>query len=270
MAARGIDVDELELVVNYDLPYDAEDYVHRIGRTGRAGREGMAVTFVSGREIYKLQFIERFTRTKIRRGVIPSHSEVEERRADMLIERVREAITAGKFDRGASMAERLIEEGFSSTDVAAAAIQLLAGGTAETPSEPAVPAPARPPKPERVSLRPPSRGMQWVSVDVGRESRVGPREIVSLLEEILGLPGRTVGIIEISSGQSFAQVPRQFLDILRAGPRRTDTSGGSVEIALVGKPGDDSPAGGNRRKAGHSKRPDPRGEKGGLGFKRRK
>ena len=86
LAARGIDVDELELVVNYDLPYDAEDYVHRIGRTGRSGREGMAVTFVSGREIYKLQFIERFTRTKIRRGVIPSHSEVEERRADMLIE----------------------------------------------------------------------------------------------------------------------------------------------------------------------------------------
>lgn len=270
VAARGIDVDDLELVVNYDLPYDAEDYVHRIGRTGRAGREGMAVTFVSGREIYKLQFIERFTRTKIRRGVIPTHSEVEERRADVLIERVREAISAGKFDRGASMAERLIEEGFSSTDVAAAAIQLLAGGTAEAPPEPAAPASAKFQKSEPVSLRPPSRGMQWVRVDVGRESRVGPREIVSLLEDSLGLPGRTVGIVDISAGQSFAQVPRQFLDILRAGPRRTDTPGGSVEISLVGKPGDDSPAGGDRRKAGQSKRPDPRGEKGGLGFKRRK
>ncbi|MFM8830967.1 MAG: DEAD/DEAH box helicase, partial [Spartobacteria bacterium] len=97
VAARGIDVDELELVVNYDLPYDSEDYVHRIGRTGRAGRKGMAVTFVSGRDIYKLQHIERYTRTKILRGKIPTAGEVEERRAEAMVQKVREVLDRGNL-----------------------------------------------------------------------------------------------------------------------------------------------------------------------------
>jgi len=250
VAARGIDVDDLELVVNYDLPYDAEDYVHRIGRTGRAGRKGMAVTFVSGREIYKLQFIERFTKTKIRRGTIPTHSEVEEKRSDVLLDRVREVLAAGKFQKGAPFVERLIEEGFASTDVAAAAIQLLSGGGDPAPESKAASNPASKsdsPKPQTtrsepvpLALRPPSRGMQWVRVNVGRESRIGPRDIIALLEESLGLPGRTVGIIDLSIGQSFAQVPTQFLDILRPGPRELETGDGSVEISLVGKPAGDS------------------------------
>jgi ATP-dependent RNA helicase DeaD len=250
VAARGIDVDDLELVVNYDLPYDAEDYVHRIGRTGRAGRKGMAVTFVSGREIYKLQFIERFTKTKIRRGTIPTHSEVEEKRSDVLLDRVREVLAAGKFQKGAPFVERLIEEGFASTDVAAAAIQLLSGGGDPAPESKAASNPASKsdsPKPQTtrsepvpLALRPPSRGMQWVRVNVGRESRIGPRDIIALLEESLGLPGRTVGIIDLSIGQSFAQVPTQFLDILRPGPRELETGDGRVEISLVGKPAGDS------------------------------
>src|SRR5664279_2124715 len=64
VAARGIDVDDVEVVFNYDLPYDSEDYVHRIGRTGRRGRSGRAISFVSGREVYAIQHIERFTRTR--------------------------------------------------------------------------------------------------------------------------------------------------------------------------------------------------------------
>ena len=68
VAARGLDVDDVEVVFNYDLPHDGEDYVHRIGRTGRAGRKGKAVTFVAGREIYKLQNIQRFIKARIQRG----------------------------------------------------------------------------------------------------------------------------------------------------------------------------------------------------------
>jgi ATP-dependent RNA helicase DeaD len=79
VAARGIDVHDLELVVNYDLPYDAEDYVHRIGRTGRAGRKGRAVTLVSGAGIYKLQAIERVTKARIRREHVPTIEAVESR-----------------------------------------------------------------------------------------------------------------------------------------------------------------------------------------------
>ncbi|MDX2080592.1 MAG: DEAD/DEAH box helicase [Terrimicrobiaceae bacterium] len=241
VAARGIDVDDLELVVNYDLPYDAEDYVHRIGRTGRAGRRGMAVTFASGRDLYKLSFIERFTRTKIRRGKIPTLVEVEEKRNDALLARLREVIGRANFPQARSVVERLLEEGFESTEIAAAAIHTLTGAPDDAPAPSPEPKPEKPaPRRERpavddrpVNLRPPSRGMQWVRLDVGRESRIGPREIVAILEDALGLPPRTVGIIDITPGQSFAQVPQQFLDILRDGPREIDTDGGPVSVSFV-------------------------------------
>jgi ATP-dependent RNA helicase DeaD len=235
VAARGIDVDELELVVNYDLPYDAEDYVHRIGRTGRAGREGMAVTFVSGRDIYKLQFIERFTRTKIRRGTLPTASEVEERRVETHLEGIRAIL-----QRGVSPSpgvERLLEEGFSSTDIAAALFESLTGAearpTTEIPSETSARVDNRHDDTGRPS-RPPSKGMEWVSLSVGREARISPRDIMYLLEECLGLPTRTVGIIDIVRGQSFAQVPKKFLDVLRGGPRVIDTPAGEIQVSLCG------------------------------------
>ena len=235
VAARGIDVDELELVVNYDLPYDAEDYVHRIGRTGRAGRKGMAVTFVSGRDIYKLQFIERFTKTKIKRGTLPTAGEVEERRVEGLLERIREVLNRGNLST--RVTDRLLEEGFNSTDIASAVIEMLAGP--EVAPEKEKPAPSKPTvrsQPDLTpvgNIRPPARGMLWVRLNVGRETGITPRDIMSLLEEGLGLPRRTVGLIDILPGESFAQVPKQFLDILRTGPREIDTNSGPIVVSLV-------------------------------------
>jgi len=235
VAARGIDVDELELVVNYDLPYDAEDYVHRIGRTGRAGRKGMAVTFVSGRDIYKLQFIERFTKTKIKRGTLPTAGEVEERRVEGLLERIREVLNRGNLS--SRVTDRLLEEGFNSTDIASAVIEMLAGP--EVAPEKEKPAPSKPTvrsQPDLTpvgNIRPPARGMLWVRLNVGRETGITPRDIMSLLEEGLGLPRRTVGLIDILPGESFAQVPKQFLDILRTGAREIDTNSGPIVVSLV-------------------------------------
>jgi ATP-dependent RNA helicase DeaD len=237
VAARGIDVDELELVVNYDLPYDSEDYVHRIGRTGRAGRKGMAVTFVSGRDIYKLQHIERYTRTKILRGKIPTAGEVEERRAEAMVQKVREVLDRGNLSM--ALTDRLLSEGYNSTDIAAALFELLAGP--ETAQEKEIEEPRKKAAPTRAehfqdsspNLRPASRGMQWVRVSAGRETRISPRDIIGLLEDSLGLPVRSVGIIDILPGQSFAQVPQQFLDVLRDGPRLIETNSGDIQIALA-------------------------------------
>jgi ATP-dependent RNA helicase DeaD len=151
VAARGIDVEDIEVVINFDLPYDAEDYVHRIGRTGRAGKRGVAVTFVSGREIYKLQFIERFTRAKIRRGNLPTDLEVGEKRVDSLLDKVRGVLDSGEWKSHAPMVERLLEEGVNSTELAAAALCALAG-------PPPDPAPRqqspRPPRDDDDSPRP--------------------------------------------------------------------------------------------------------------------
>lgn len=237
VAARGIDVDELELVVNYDLPYDSEDYVHRIGRTGRAGRKGMAITFVSGRDIYKLQHIERFTRTKILRGKIPTAGEVEERRSEAMVQKVRAVLDRGNLSM--ALTDRLLEEGYNSTDIAAALFELMAGP--ESPAEKEVEEPRKKGAPARSehfqdsspNLRPASRGMQWVRLSAGRETRISPRDIIGLLEDSLGLPARSVGIIDIMPGQSFAQVPQQFLDVLRDAPRLVETNAGDIQVSLA-------------------------------------
>ena len=133
VAARGIDVDDIQAVFNYDLPYDVEDYVHRIGRTGRAGRSGMAFSFVAGRELFQIRNIERFTNMRIQRGRVPSVEEVEEARANLMLDKVRLTLQVGKFNRQDHAVERLLEEGFESTDIISAMLHLLEGGS---PGEP--------------------------------------------------------------------------------------------------------------------------------------
>jgi ATP-dependent RNA helicase DeaD len=128
VAARGIDVDDVQVVFNYDLPYDVEDYVHRIGRTGRAGREGVAISFVAGRELFQIQHIERYTHTRIRRAKPPTQAEVEEARANAFIDRVRATLLEGKYLRQDRLVECLLEEGHNSTDIASALLHLLQGG----------------------------------------------------------------------------------------------------------------------------------------------
>jgi ATP-dependent RNA helicase DeaD len=128
VAARGLDVDDLEVVFNFDLPNDAEDYTHRIGRTGRAGRKGQAFTFVSGQEIYKLQSMVRWAKLDIRRGKIPSLDEVEEARTNVFFEKIRATLDEKKFKPHDQMIDRLLDQGYASTDICSALIHLLQAG----------------------------------------------------------------------------------------------------------------------------------------------
>jgi len=128
VAARGIDVDDVEVVFNYDLPYDGEDYVHRIGRTGRAGRSGRAISFAAGREVFQIRNIERYTNTRIQRGKPPTAGEVEEARANVLLGKIRVTLKSGEFKSQEHFIERLLEEGFTSTDIASALLHHLQSG----------------------------------------------------------------------------------------------------------------------------------------------
>jgi ATP-dependent RNA helicase DeaD len=127
VAARGLDVDDLEVVFNFDLPNDAEDYTHRIGRTGRAGKSGRAFTFVSGQEIYKLQSMVRWAKLNIRRGKLPSLDEVEEARTNVFFEKIRATLDAKEFRPHDRMIDRLLDQGYASTDICSALIHLLQG-----------------------------------------------------------------------------------------------------------------------------------------------
>ena len=125
VAARGRDIDDVDIVFNYDLPHDPEDYVHRVGRTGRAGRSGKSVTFVYGRDIYRLEAIERYTRQVVKRMPIPSLEDVEGRKADKVFNQVRSALEEGTFKRHDDLVDRLLDAGHTPTDIASALFDLL-------------------------------------------------------------------------------------------------------------------------------------------------
>ena len=147
VAARGIDVDDVEVVFNYDLPYDGEDYVHRIGRTGRMGHSGRAISFASGREVFAIRNIERYTNVRIQRARPPTADEVEEARTNVFADKLRATLKSGEFKRHDQLIECLLEEGFASTDIISALINQLQGGD-DAPAKP-VPRLIEPPRPGR-------------------------------------------------------------------------------------------------------------------------
>jgi ATP-dependent RNA helicase DeaD len=130
VAARGIDVDDVQVVFNYDLPYDPEDYVHRIGRTGRAGKSGKAISLVPSRELFQIRNIERFTNVRIQRGRIPTEHEVEAARENVFFDKLRSLLTSGEFPKQDRLVERLTEEGFTANDIVSALIHQLQSGEA--------------------------------------------------------------------------------------------------------------------------------------------
>ncbi len=150
VAARGLDVDDLEVVFNFDLPNDGEDYTHRIGRTGRAGRKGRAFTFVSGREIYKLQGMIHYARLKIRRERVPSLDEVEEAKGNAFVEKLRATLDEKKFKSHDQMVDRLLEQGYTSTDIASALIHMMQANEAAS---------APPAAPKKEFVAPPPRAL---------------------------------------------------------------------------------------------------------------
>ena len=125
VAARGLDIDDVDAVFNYDIPQDPEDYVHRIGRTGRAGRTGKAISFIFGKDIYRLQSIERYIGQKIKRQKIPTQEEVEGRRADQLFDHVKERIEKEINRSYRHYIDRLLDQGHTATDIASTLFELL-------------------------------------------------------------------------------------------------------------------------------------------------
>jgi len=230
VAARGLDIDEIDIVFNYDLPTDPEDYVHRIGRTGRAGRSGRAVSFVYGREIYRLQGVERYTRQVIKREKIPSVEQVEGRRANLIFEQLKERLEAGKFDTHQEHIDRLLEQGHTPTDIAGALVTMLreASGREGEPIEEdrERERPARPvrelrperedrgPRPERGPRGPIERepGMARLFLSLGKTHGVMAKEIVGMMYREAGLPDGCLGRITLFPKHSLVDVPQELAD----------------------------------------------------------
>lgn len=238
VAARGIDVEDVEVVFNYDLPNDGEDYVHRIGRTGRAGKTGRAVTFVEGREIYRLQNIIRFTKMKIRRERVPSLDEVERRRTDVFFEELRDTLVSGDCRKYDGFIDRLLDQGFAPTEIASALIHRLIGKEAPIGGEIEEARPRRDEKPVRGKKekgkkkalkkkksetggfgtempRKPARGsegMRTLFINAGRKMKIGPGELVGAITGMTGLTGEAIGAIDVHEKHVFVEVADQHVD----------------------------------------------------------
>ena len=158
VAARGLDVEDVEVVFNYDLPYDGEDYVHRIGRTGRKGKSGRAISFASGREVFQIRNIERYTNVRMQRGKPPTEGEVDAARANVFLDKLRVTLKSGEYKKQDHLIERLLEEGFTSTDLASALLHQLQSGESAPAAKAAPREEERPAnRPARFEERPPYR-----------------------------------------------------------------------------------------------------------------
>jgi ATP-dependent RNA helicase DeaD len=200
VAARGLDVERISHVVNYDIPSDVEAYVHRIGRTGRAGRAGTAVLFVTPRERRMLQEIERYTGRRIQPMRMPTSADVATRRKELFKASLRRTLAEADLDLYLTLVEELVEEGIDPAELAAAAAHLARG---DRPLQVELAAEPR-------DLPRAGDGMVRLFLDAGRRSGVRPADIVGAIANEAGIPGREIGAIDIHDRFSLVEVPARF------------------------------------------------------------
>jgi len=202
VAARGIDVEDVDMVINFDVPQDVEYYVHRIGRTGRAGKSGRAVTFVAPRDFTKLREIQHYAKIQIPRMPIPTQSDVAETRTRTMLEKVRETIKAGGMESYVRIIEQESEGDLSTIDIAAALLKLQMEQGSEEIFE----------KREEMDFADTGAeaGMVRFFLGVGRMHKVAPKDIVGAIAGETGIPGKAIGSIRILDSYSFVEVPREY------------------------------------------------------------
>jgi ATP-dependent RNA helicase DeaD len=225
VAARGLDVERVSHVVNYDVPYDPEAYVHRIGRTGRAGRSGEAILFIAPRERNMLRVIERATRQVIDQMELPSVQDVNDQRVARFNDRISAALAAGEGEAFRALIERFeSEHNVPAVEIAAALASLVQGkkpllmdaqsGRREPPREETEKRtePERRKKPERHEhrareARPADAEMETYRIEVGHDHGVEPGNIMGAIANEAGLDGQFIGRIVIRDDHSFVDLP---------------------------------------------------------------
>ncbi|BBF44705.1 DEAD-box ATP-dependent RNA helicase CshA [Lachnospiraceae bacterium KM106-2] len=204
VAARGIDVDDVEAVFNYDVPQDEEFYVHRIGRTGRAGREGKAFTFVVGKDIYKLKDIQRYCKTKLIAQPIPSLNDVTNTKVEKILDSASEIISAGELSSTITLIEeRLNQEDYTSLEMAAAFLKMIMGSENEQIEE----ASSNNFNYEGTGGK---DGMVRLFINIGKNQNVRPKDILGAIAGETGMPGRLVGTIDMYDKYTFVEVPKEY------------------------------------------------------------
>ncbi|MDL2281250.1 DEAD/DEAH box helicase [Selenomonadales bacterium OttesenSCG-928-I06] len=208
VAARGLDIDQVTHVINYDIPQDPESYVHRIGRTGRAGKKGLAITFVDPREFRQLKQIERQIKAKILRKNLPSSSDLWERQTAITIKQLSSVLENQQFDNYKEIVNKFAEE-YDPLDIAAATLKLLQEGYKEKSVE------NKDDKLEgkysfgNTGAKP---GMVRLFINAGKLQKILPQDIVRTIAEEADIEGSIIGIINIYDKFTFVEVPEDVAE----------------------------------------------------------
>jgi len=207
VAARGLDVEQISHVINYDVPYDVEAYVHRIGRTGRAGRSGLATLFVTPRERKMMREIERYTGMAIKPMKVPTRADVAAHRVAQFKETVRKTIEEGDLDVYLDLVEQLVDEGqHDIAEIAAAAAKLATTARKLAPE----PVPVAAPVDE--SAQPVSDKTITLQMSVGKRDGIRPADVVGSIANEANIAGREIGPIEIREDVTYVGIPERYVD----------------------------------------------------------
>ena len=222
VAARGIDVDDVEAVFNYDLPQDDEYYVHRIGRTGRAGRPGRAFSFVKGKEVYKLKEIQRYCKTKILAQPIPSDKDVTQAKTEKIMDHIAQIIEEEDLSKAVNMIERQVNQSdYTAMDIAAAFLT-EALGTLEKEGG----------KQENYDFdnTGAEEGMVRLFINIGKKDHAKPGNILGAIAGESGMPGDLVGTIDMFDSYTFVEVPKEYGEKVLKAMKQAKIKGKSVNI----------------------------------------
>ncbi len=256
VAARGLDVERISHVVNYDIPYDTEAYIHRIGRTGRAGRQGDAILFVAPRERRMLNAIEKATRQKIEPLELPSTEMVNNKRIAAFKQGISDTLAAGELDFMQSLVEQYQQEhDVPALEIAAALAKISIGEQSlllkpdkEKPVRPGTDARQRKerseprqrkergePRPRTPQTRP-ARGMEQFRIEVGYQHDVKPGNIVGAIANEAGLDAQHIGRIDIHTDFSLIDLPVGMPKEVFQDLKKTRVCGQRLDISRLAQP----------------------------------
>jgi ATP-dependent RNA helicase DeaD len=231
VAARGLDIDDISHVFNFDMPHDLESYVHRVGRTGRAGKTGVAISLVTPRERQRLGRIEKYIQHKLTRVQLPSEADIHAFREKQLVEQMLVWLRRGRCRRERELVETLAAEGYDPMEVAAAALKLARGEEKQRPiyavGEVKEKSNARSERQTRLARRPGSNGsngngrrpnrngngrshedgMVRLVMNAGKDQGVRPNDVVGTIAFHADIPGKLIGAINIQDKQTLVDVP---------------------------------------------------------------
>jgi ATP-dependent RNA helicase DeaD len=235
VAARGLDINDISHVFNYDLPDDPEVFVHRVGRTGRAGKEGIAITLLTPGEQRMLRRIEHFTRQLQTKATLPSKADIQQKRREQIVERMEVWLRRGRYKNELEMVSELVAAGHDPCDVAAAALRIVRESEKQRPIEnlgevrerhthrdshaPRIARNNRDKGRGKRSVRAGrsarhshEAGMVRLSLDKGRSHGLRPSDVVGTIAHHADIPGKVIGAIRIQDERAFVDVPVQFVD----------------------------------------------------------